>query len=334
VLIFRTKSENTLGGCYVSDSEREKKEGFSTPVLLVAYNRPDETDKVIGALRELSPRVLYVVVDGPQPTAVDRARVAAVRETVLEKISWKCDLHLEFRDVNLGCRAGMTAALNWFFSENAEGIVVEDDLVPDPTFFVFCAELLARFRGDSRIWGIGGDNSFRVEPEGDGSYGFTRYALIWGWASWSDRWAHYDAQLESWSRDSVSWLHSGEKRYFSKVLNQILHEGRPDSWAFPLSSTVLMGGGLWVFPRKNLVQNIGFFKDATHTKNPSSQRANVLVNPITMMRHPLAISADPQIDRKIFRKVYEASLAERVFAKARLLARFALKKPTAAFRNR
>jgi hypothetical protein len=318
----------------VPDLEPEKNEGFSTPVLLVAYNRPDETDKVIGALRELKPRVLYIVVDGPRPTAVDRARVAAVREIVREKISWKCDLHLELRDVNLGCRAGMTAALNWFFSENAEGIVLEDDLVPDPTFFVFCGELLTRFRGDARIWGIGGDNSFRVEPEGDGSYGFTRYALIWGWASWSDRWAHYDARLESWSRDSVSWLHGGEKRYFSKVLNQILREGRPDSWAFPLSSTVLMGGGLWVFPKKNLVRNIGFSEDATHTKNPSSNRANVLVSPITTMRHPLSISADPRIDKKIFKKVYEASLAKRAFVKARLLARFALKTPIAAFRDR
>ena len=334
MLTFRRKSGNIAGGCYVSDLEREKNEGFATPVLLVAYNRPDETDKVIAALSEVRPRVLYVVVDGPQPTAVDRARVVAVREIVLEKISWNCDLHLDFRDVNLGCRAGMTAALNWFFSENAEGIVVEDDLVPDPTFFVFCAELLARFRSDSRIWGIGGDNSFRVEPEGEGSYGFTRYALIWGWASWSDRWARYDAQLESWSRDSVSWLHSGEKRYFSKVLNQILHQGRPDSWAFPLSSTVLIGGGLWVFPRKNLVRNIGFSEDATHTKNPSSHRANVLVNPVTTMRHPLEISADARIDRRIFRKVYEASLAGRFFVKARLLARFALKTSTAGFRNR
>ena len=318
----------------MSDLGREKNEGFATPVLLVAYNRPDETDKVIEALREVRPRVLYVVVDGPQPTGVDRARVAAVREIVLEKISWKCDLHLEFRDVNLGCRAGMTAALNWFFSENAEGIVVEDDLVPDPTFFVFCAELLARFRGDSRVWGIGGDNSFRVEPEGEGSYGFTRYPLIWGWASWSDRWAHYDAHLETWSRDSVSWLHSGEKRYFSKVLNQILHHGRPDSWAVPLSSTVLMWGGLWVFPRKNLVRNIGFSEDATHTKNASSRRANVLVNPITTIRHPPAISAERRVDRKIFRRVYEASLVERLFAKSRLIARVVLKKITAVLRNR
>jgi hypothetical protein len=297
-------------------------QGFSTPILLVAYNRPEKVRELLGVLRVLRPRALWIAIDGPKEDPKDQEKVAAVRTIIREEVSWECDLHLELRVSNLGCRRGMAAALDWFFSKNPAGIVLEDDLVPEMSFFAFCAELLERFKGDSRVWGIGGDNASGVAPKGKDSYGFTRYSRVWGWASWADRWARYDRDLHEWAPGKVSWLHGREKRYFSRVLDQIANRGQPDSWAFPLTATILMAGGVWVFPRKNSVKNTGFSESATHTKDPGSLLANVPTQALGSLSHPPLTHSSPQIDRAIFSKVFQPPLATQVVRKLQRIASF------------
>jgi len=295
-------------------------EGFRTPLLLVGYNRPEQTAAVLGVLEALRPRVLYAVVDGPKDSTEDQAKVAAVRDVILNKVTWECDLHLKFRETNLGCGKGMAGALEWFFSENPSGIVLEDDLVPDLTFFSFCEELLERFRDDSRVWGIGGDNSFGAETQDGASYGFTRYPLIWGWASWADRWELYDGQLTSWREDDVSWLHARERKYFSRILGRLVRDGHPDTWDYQLTATVFMENGLWVYPAQNLVTNIGFSDSATHTKNSSEPRANVASKALQNLQHPSFVSANVDLDKSIFKRVHRRPLFVRIFRRLRTIA--------------
>lgn len=276
------------------------------PVLLVVYNRPDEARKVLQALAAARPSKLFVVSDGPKDNSVDREKVAAVRRLIDEEVDWPCEKFVRFRQENLGCRSSMANALDWFFSEVEEGIVLEDDTVPHLDFFEFCAVLLDTYREDLSVWGIGGDNSYSVKPSGSSVYGFTRYPLIWGWASWRSRWQKYDGDLSSWAGGSrVEWLHQEEEKHFKGVIESMFERGVPDSWAYPLSATVLSAAGVWIFPRNNLVENIGFGINATHTKNIASPRASVRTRSQKPPTTRISPTPNQEIDMEIFRRVYQ-----------------------------
>ena len=137
---------------------------FSTPVLLIAFNRPERTAQVLQSLAEIRPQKLYVACDGPRPERLDEVRRCEAVRALVSQLDWPCQLRTLFQPSNLGCRAGVTAALDWFFEQEEEGIVLEDDIVADPSFFRFCQELLERYRHDERVGVIAANNHQRLSP--------------------------------------------------------------------------------------------------------------------------------------------------------------------------
>ena len=285
-----------------------------TPVLITAFRRPAATAAVLQAVSMARPSRLFVSVDAPRADRPDDA--IAVRQTVArihEAVTWPCDLAVRQADINRGLRSGMTAAIDWFFSNVDEGIILEDDCVPHPDFFPYCAELLHRYRDDARVMCISGDNSAGVRSvlSPRASYFFLPQPLIWGWATWRSAWEKYDRDLRAWIdvRDSPEKLRAifpdkVERKILSGVFDKMVERRRPDSWAFPWTWTVALSGGLSAIPRTNLVTNIGFGDAATHTLDGGDPRSDVATASIMPLRHPRRIRRDRIAARWMVDRIY------------------------------
>lgn len=275
------------------------------PVLLVAWRRPHTIRQVIDAIRPIAPTRMFIACDGADPSHPgEQERVMETRAVLERAIDWPCTVERRFADVHQGCRLGVSRAITWFFERVEEGIILEDDCVPHPDFFTYCASLLARYRNDDRVWCISGDNFQDGHWRGDGSYYFSRYPHCWGWASWRRCWTYFDSDLQRWPALRSSGLLESmfedpiERGYWSAIWQRLYAEGVPDSWAYRWTFTCLLHGGLTALPNRNLVENIGFGADATHTTAASARSpAAAGLSPIT---HPSFLLRDAAADRYTF----------------------------------
>jgi hypothetical protein len=242
------------------------------PILLLAWRRPSTLRQVIDAIRPSAPQLLFVACDGPNPKRIGEAeKVSATRQVIEQEIDWPCKIKRFYSDENQGCRLGVSSAITWFFENVEEGIILEDDCVPHPDFLSYCSMLLNHYRDDSRVWCISGSNFQNGQWRGNGSYYLSRYNHCWGWATWRRCWQHYDSTLAQWP----SFNHSGliesifedpvEIQYWRKCWERLFLRGEPDTWDYQWTFTMLVNGGLTILPNRNLINNVGFDSDATHT---------------------------------------------------------------------
>ena len=272
-------------------------------MLLIAWRRPQTLRQVIDAIRPVKPSRLFIACDGPSPDRSDEAeKVAATRAVIETEIDWPCQIERLYSEVNQGCRLGVSRAITWFFEQIEEGIILEDDCVPHLDFFPYCTTLLERYRHDTRVWCISGNNFQNGQWRGDGSYYFSRYNHCWGWASWRRCWQHYDSALKDWPtlRDSgllgTIFEDPVERRYWVSIWQRLLETGKPDTWDYQWTFTCLANSGLTALPNQNLVSNVGFGKDATHTlrkENPTYAPEKGMGK----LNHPSFIIRECQADR-------------------------------------
>jgi hypothetical protein len=302
---------------------------MNTPLLLIAWRRPHTLRQVIDAIRHVAPTRLFVACDGPNPARPGEAeKVAATRAVIDQKIDWPCQIERLYSDVNQGCSIGPIRAISWFFEQVEEGIILEDDCVPHPDFFPYCATLLERHRHDTRVWCISGDNFQNGQWRGDGSYYFSRYNHCWGWASWRRCWEHYDPDLSLWPalRDSglleTVFEDPLERQYWTTIWQRTYAKVVPITWwDYQWTFACLANGGLTALPNRNLVSNVGFGEDGTHTTGVADPTvADHGLGPLT---HPPFVLRDGAADRYGFdhhfggaRMRQSPSLAQR--AKVRL----------------
>lgn len=288
------------------------------PVLLIAFRRPDHTARVLEAIRGARPQRLFVAVDGPRAHQVGEAeQVGATRALISSSIDWPCHLEQLHQPRNLGCRRGVEAALDWFFSQVNEGIVLEDDIVPQPSFFPYCRELLERYRDDPSIGAIAGA-SVDPRPSSSGpSYRFSRFLPVWGWAGWRRTWQLHDQALTNWpqQRESPLLQQLGGPR-FAQVLRSRLDEvveGSCDTWDYGWLLSNWQAGLLGCVPTVNLVRNIGFRdKRASHTKHDRS----FLPSPGDLnlpLHHPVDRRPDRHLDQRLLDHLYAPSLQLRAW---------------------
>ena len=271
-------------------------------------------------IRAARPRRLLVVADGPRSDRPEEAGRCAAARACLERIDWRCAIETHFSEVNLGCRVRVSSGLGWAFGRVEEAIVLEDDCLPEPTFFPYCQELLERYRDDDRVMVISGNDFLSGQRPGSHSYGFSRYPLIWGWASWRRVWQHYDVDLEEWPELRrqgwlASFLSPPEAQYWSHLFQRV-YDGF-DTWDYSLVFACWRRGGLAIHPRHNLIANVGFRADATHTHDATSDLANLPVQAMPLpLHHPDRIERDVAADRRIEDLLFSGTLA-RTFATVR-----------------
>jgi hypothetical protein len=264
------------------------------PVLFIIFNRPDTTARVFEAIRQARPPRLYVAADGPRSGSEnDAERCAATRE-IATAVDWACEVKTLFHPENLGVRFAPSMAIDWFFENEAEGVILEDDCLPSADFFPFCAELLERFRADERIMAIcGSDYASHKEPDAP-SYYFSYYADMWGWATWRRAWRHYDKDLSRWpdfkARGGLDKLAEGRPwrgKYWADLFDATRRSDIA-TWDYQWIYTVIECRGLACYPAQNLISNIGHRADATHTVRDPGAAANHLANlPHEILEFPL-----------------------------------------------
>jgi hypothetical protein len=262
---------------------------LTTPVAFLVFNRPDLTERVFKRIAEAKPKTLLLIADGPR-NAKEAALCDQVRK-IVDRIDWDCKVLRNFSDVNLGCKHRVASGLDWVFSQVDEAIILEDDCLPSRSFFYFCQTLLERFRDDKRIFMIGGDNFQFGLSRTEDSYYFSRYAEVWGWATWKRAWQYYDVTMKSWpafkAAGGMRWAfeHPAEQQYWGHYFQET-YEGKIDTWDYIWFYTCLSQSGLSVLPNINLVSNLGFGPNATHTFDISSHFANMPAGEIQHIRHP------------------------------------------------
>lgn len=248
------------------------------PVLVLGYNRPNATRDLINAIRDYKPPRIYLACDGPK-NDLDRAQVAEVRLVMENEVDWACEREFRFPERNQGLRVGIAESISWFFSREPEGVVLEDDCIPSLDFFRLSEHFIENYRDSKEIWGITGNNNFReFHPDAD-SYQFFHVPMIWGWASWSDRWMLTNQNFKEFehlaSLGKIYWPSAAVKHALEWKLRQVSRE-KLDSWAFIFSWSMVQQSGLWAISNPNLIKNIGAGVDATNTPNVPAKEFEVL----------------------------------------------------------
>lgn len=274
-----------------------------TPVVFVVFNRPECTRKTLAAIRAARPPRLFVIADGPRANRPDDAeKCAAVRALIATGIDWPCEVEHNYATENLGCAARLATGLTWAFSRAERLIILEDDCLPDPSFFGFCDELLERYADDTRVGQISGCPMYFSEIDRRSSYVFSRYGSIWGWASWRRAWAHYDLRMQSWPHFLAAGgldlvVHSRAEHKKRLRLYDDMHRHQAfDSWDYQWGYAKFSQGLLSVVPCVNLVENTGFGLDGTHygPEDTFSLRRHAMTMPL---RHPEFVLPDLRFDR-------------------------------------
>ena len=278
---------------------------LSTPVAFIIFNRPDMTARVFEAIRQAEPPQLLVIADGPRPDQPGDVEKCAAARSVVDQVDWPCEVLTNYSEVNLGCKRRVSSGLDWVFETVEEAIILEDDCLPHPSFFRFCEELLERYRDDERVAMISGDNFQFGRSCTAYSYYFSRYTHIWGWASWRRAWNNYDVDMELWPqiRDG-NWLndllHDGKLvRYWTNIFERV-YRGEIDTWDYQWAFVCLMHRGFTILPSVNLVSNIGFAMDATHTDSRSRLSALEICEMKFPLKHPPFLICDSQADKYTF----------------------------------
>lgn len=279
---------------------------------MIMYNRPDKVRALIEALRKVKPPVVYVIADGPKPDKEnDMSRCEECRQ-ILSHIDWPCKLHKNFAEENLGLKNRVVSGLDWVFEHEEQAIILEDDCIPAVDFFPFCEDLLVRYKDDDRIGMISGNN-FDTKPFlSDDSYRYTIYPHIWGWATWRRVWQKYDVDMKDISQLNREMFlrqffsKASTRRYWHDIF-KFCQSSKSRSWAYPFTFFCWSQNYLSIVPCVNLVSNIGFDSDGTHTTgNKNSPLANMAQGQMHFpLEHPPLLCRDINLDEKVQAFNYE-----------------------------
>lgn len=282
---------------------------MSAPVAFIVFNRPELTKITFEVIRNQKPSQLFIIADGPRLGNIpDQERCAAVR-AIVQEVDWPCQVYRNYSDFNLGLKKRVSSGLDWVFSEVDRAIILEDDCLAHPDFFNFSNLLLEYYEDDERISVITGQNLQYGRVRGNASYYFSIYPHCWGWATWRRSWQSYRGDISFWPvwSESPDWrkkiIDPVERSYWKKIFDTV-YANAIDSWAYPWTASVWRFGGLTITPNVNLVSNIGFGDDATHTKYVDSPLSKIPVFAMNVLSHPLNVERNVDADRWVFDYVY------------------------------
>lgn len=273
-----------------------------TPVVFLVFNRPALTREVFARIAAARPPKLLVVADGPRAGRAGEAALCEEVRQIATAVTWPCELLTEIAPENLGCRRRVVSGLDWAFAQVEEAIILEDDIVPDLSFFRFCEEMLERYRGDRRVSMITGFNHSADRARSPYSYFFSEMTHIWGWATWREAWAHYDEHLATWPavRDS-GLLHEffperSAQRYWHSIFDSMHRGDGPNTWDYQWMYANFCRRALTITPQVNLVRNTGFGAGATHSINPNGAPRVQTGELAFPLRHPPVMIASRSLD--------------------------------------
>ncbi len=295
---------------------------LATPVAFIIFNRPDTTERVFSEIAKAKPPKLLVIGDGARTNREGEAAKVAATRAIIENVDWPCEVLTNFSETNLGCKRRVSSGLDWVFEQVEEAIILEDDCLPHPTFFQFCEELLERYRSDQRVGMISGDNFQFGRRLNNDSYYFSNINHIWGWATWSSRWQRdYDLAMTHWPKirneGRIADLANTktEQEYLTDIFEKV-YQNKIDTWDYQWNFGSRLNGRIAVMPNVNLISNIGFGAEATHTTATSILADMALEDMRFPLKHPVEMFASRILDQQTFNKHYRESIVQRFKKKA------------------
>ena len=279
-------------------------------VALFIFRRPQTTARVLDAILAARPAKLLVVADGARRDKPGEHELCLQTRAVIDRARAVCEVVTNFAPENLGLRRRMSSGLDWVFEQTDRAIIVEDDCLPEPTFFTFCDEMLQRYADDPRVLMVSGNNFLPKDRVPEHSYYFSHYVHIWGWATWRRAWRLYDVDMADWpARRDSNWLEQkldteAEVRYWRAVFDQV-HRGDIHTWDYQWGYACLAHDGLSVVPARHLVTNIGLDAAATNTMNPDDPHFRARAEPLPMpLRHPPGVERNAVADQVEFQTLF------------------------------
>ena len=266
---------------------------------MIVFNRPEETRLSFDAVRNAAPRKLFVIADGPRVSHPGEAERCAEVQKVFDDVDWECDVERIVSSQNLGCKQRVVSGLDHVFAAVEEAIILEDDCVPSPGFFTFCDAMLQRYRHDDRVGTVAGTRFGPDTPTG--AYSFSRYPRVWGWASWRRAWEKNDPDMLAYREEQDAGSPNGLTRVERLVLGPVFESvarGEIDTWDYQWMSSLLRTGAVTVVPPTNLVSNIGFSAEATHTTAPS-RFSNLPTGDLGSFAEPARVEPDRSTDGRM-----------------------------------
>ena len=301
---------------------------MKTPIVLIIFRRPDKTLEIFEKIRQVKPSKLFVIADAPRPEKPDEYEKSEKSRAIIDTIDWDCEVFKNYADTNLGSFRRIPSGLDWVFSQVDEAIILEDDCLPDLTFFRFCEELLDYYRHDERIMTISGDNFQLGRQRTNESYYFSRYNHCWGWATWKRAWKYFDINMKAWPevRDQkllkLILQNDRDTNYWESIL-QDTYESKIKSWDYRWTLFIWLQNGLTILPNMNLISNIGFGEGATHTFSTKNPFINLPTQSMSFpLEHPQFIIRDSKADAFTQSTMYNPSLKFRIKRKLNLLTNF------------
>lgn len=299
----------------------------NTPVLLIGFNRPDNMGEVFAQIQKAQPSKLYIAVDGPRTNKEGEAEKCQECCNYTKKVDWACELHTLFRETNVGCALGVSGAISWAFETEERLIILEDDCVPNQSFFSFCDEMLERYKDDTRVWQISG-RSYHANSKffEHSDYIFSHYAHIWGWATWKRCWDQFDLKMSDFNEFiklggalnvfQTPFLGKRSNKGF-KARYQDIENLSSHTWDYQWSYTKLKNGGLGIVPRYNLVANIGGAAGA-HATGQYVDTLTVSEMPDVLI-HPRFVIDNSEYDLYHYKKHLHSPVLKRAFNKLELI---------------
>ncbi len=274
---------------------------MDTPVLLIHFNRPESTRRQLDALKSIAPKHVWILCDGPRAHKPGEIEKVNTVRALLDDLPWDCEVQRLYRETNLGCFKSVSDGISWFLNDCEAGIILEDDVLADASFFPYCEALLERYADQPQVFAVAGHHRNPRPLEMESDYGFSNYFECWGWATWRRAWEHFDPTISGW-RDPALWnricqrvLKKQRARFYWKIMFGLVDAGKRDSWAYRYMLTIWKDAGLVAIPSINLTENIGFTQEGTQTAHFAGMEVRAGRQRFPL-KHPDGIEADSSID--------------------------------------
>jgi len=294
---------------------------LQTPILFIIFNRPFETKRVFESIRKAKPKDLYVAADGPRYNNNKDIENSRLTREIVKNIDWDCNVYYLFREQNLGCKIAVSTAINWFFQNVEEGIIIEDDCLPNDSFYNFCSILLEKYRFDKEVMHIGGTNFQNNNLNINESYYFSKINHIWGWATWKSAWINYDIFISDYNKNNLKTIFKKNNfnpeslTYFLNAFKNV-KKNKINTWDYQWTYTIWKEKGLAIIPNVNLVSNIGFNINSTHTIDGGETYGNLKTYNLDKIVHPISKEVDIIADNFTFKNWFvKRSLLKRIINK-------------------
>lgn len=301
---------------------------LTTAVAFIIFNRPETTEKVFATIRQAKPKKFFIIADGPRSNKPGEDKKCFETRAITNNIDWDCEVFRNYSENNLGCRKRVSSGIDWLFKNVEEAIILEDDCLPDPTFFRYCQELLTLYRDNEKVMMISGNKVLPEYELNENSYYFSEYLHIWGWATWRRAWKHFDVEMSDWNKNNGydflnEHLHYKSTIKFWKIIIQEVYDKKIDTWDCQLQYASWKQKGLGVIPARNLVVNLGFGFEATNTTGSGGLYEKMKFQSINFpIVHPKIVTPNTYADKIENKLFHKFGFKEKI---RRLLLKFGIK---------